>query len=256
MSDGSGRFMFAGHATGVAARFHRLDDTENLNHVVPMQGSSVVPVSGGRSNHLVEGYRFDVDAPRRRCLIRVDRVETLAEGRDTNGSYETEVSATVTGLHIVEKLHCDLVRMHMVSTYKDGGAPLVTTAGNRLDGLRLGDIGVKVTFDEAPLANAGNEDQFLAWHGRRGKACGSFAGHRRSTIVRDIELIGNGPERQNMTVDGNVIRWVGFGRIILGELHVKGNLRRLTLVRLEMGSDAGGDGSAGDGQSNGGAGTN
>src|SRR5262249_40306196 len=107
MSNGSGRFMFAGHATGVAARFHKLDNQENHYHVVPMQGSSVVPVSGGRSNHLVEGYRFDVDVPRQRCLIQVDRVATLAEGRDTNGSYETEVSAEVSGLHVVDKLHCD-----------------------------------------------------------------------------------------------------------------------------------------------------
>jgi hypothetical protein len=54
-----------------------------------------------------------------------------------------------------------------------------------------------------------------------------------------------------MSVDGHTIVWTGFGRIILGEVHVKGHERRLTMVRLAMGSDAGGTGAAGDGQSNG-----
>jgi hypothetical protein len=213
-------------------------------------------MSGGRSNNLVEGYRFDVDAPRPRCLVQVDRVSTAAEGRDTNGSYETEVSAEVTGLHVVEKLHCDRARMHMVSTYQDGGPARVTTTGNRLEGFRLGDIGVTVTFEDTPLANSGSEDQFVRWHGQAGRHCGQFAGHRTSTIVRDIQLNGDGPERRNMTVEGNMIRWVGFGRIYIGELYVKGNLRRLSLLRLEMGSDASGSGGGPDGQSNGGLGGN
>ena len=54
-----------------------------------------------------------------------------------------------------------------------------------------------------------------------------------------------------MSVDGNMIVWKGFGRIILGEIHVKGHERRLTMVRLAMGSNAGGTAAAGDGQSNG-----
>ena len=247
--------MFAGHAIGAAARFHRLDDTHDLNHVVPTLGSAVVPVSGGRSNGHSDPFQFHVDAPRRRCLLQVDRVETLAEGRDRNGTIETEVLAEVHGLRVVEKLHCDLVRMHMVATRTNGGGPVVSTSGNRIEGLRLADIQVVVTLDEEPLAYAGTEEQFTAWHERARKKVEPFGAYWRSTIVRDIQLVGDGPERANMTVEGHSIRWKGFGRIILGEVHVKGHERRLTLMRLEMGSDAGGSGSAGDGQTNGGVGT-
>src|SRR4051794_13219323 len=117
MGNGSARFMFAGHAIGAAAKFHRLDELRDLNHVVPTLGASVVPVSGGRSNRHEEPYQFHVDAPRRRCLLKVDRVDTLAEGREIqSGVIETEVHAEVEGLEVLEKLHCDLVRMHMIAT--------------------------------------------------------------------------------------------------------------------------------------------
>ena len=68
-------------------------------------------------------------------------------------------------------------------------------------------------------------------------------------------LAGLEKDQQDLSVAGNVIVWKGFGRIILGEIHVKGHERRVTMVRLAMGSDAGGTGTAGDGQSNGGTGT-
>jgi hypothetical protein len=70
-------------------------------------------------------------------------------------------------------------------------------------------------------------------------------------VVRSIELVGPEAEKQGMTVHGYTITWKGFGKIIFGEVYVKGNDRQLTMVRLAMGSDAGGSGSAGSGQSNG-----
>jgi hypothetical protein len=56
---------------------------------------------------------------------------------------------------------------------------------------------------------------------------------------------------QSTCVDGYAIHWKGFGRIVLGEVHVKGNGRCVTLVRLAIGSDAGGPGAVRSGQSNG-----
>src|SRR5512133_3026947 len=148
MATKNGRFMFAGHATGVSARFHRLDELQNLDHVVPMVGASVVPVSGGRSESKVESpYRYDVDAPRNRCLLGVQRVYTLAEGRDTNGIIETEVSAEIYGLEVVEKLRCEFMRMHMVAS-RAAAEPSVTTLGNRIEGLRLGNVDAIVTIDD------------------------------------------------------------------------------------------------------------
>jgi hypothetical protein len=248
MNKGSGRFMFAGHAIGAAARFHRLYDQTNLNHVIPTLGSSVIPGSGGRSHAHADPYRYHVNEPRSCCLLEVQRVDTFAEGRDANGVIESEVSAEVVGLGLVDKLRCDLLRMHMLVTRTNGGESVVTTNGNRIDGLRLGGVEARVFLDEAPLLNSGNAGQFQSHCDARRRAVSRLGDYMRSTIVSDIQLIGSDP---NITVEGNVIVWKGFGRIILGEIHVKGHERRLTLVRLEMGSDAGGSGDAGDGQTNG-----
>jgi hypothetical protein len=76
-------------------------------------------------------------------------------------------------------------------------------------------------------------------------------GHHRFSLVRSIELSGPETEKQSISVDGYRIHWKGFGRIILGEVHVKGHERRVTLVRLAMGSDGGGSGTGGTGGGNG-----
>jgi len=248
MRSGSARFMFAGHAIGAAARFHRLWDQTNLNHIIPALGTSVIPGSGGRSDSHADPYRYHVKEPRPCCLFEVQRVDTFADGRDANGVIQSEVKAEVVGLGVVEKLRCDLVRMHMLVTRTNGGDPVVTTEGNRIDGLRLGDVQAVVSIDEEPLLNSGTAGQFQAYCASKRRQTSRLGDYVRSTIVSDIQLIGSDP---NITVEGNVIVWKGFGRIILGEIHVKAHERRLTMVRLEMGSDAGGSGDAGDGQTNG-----
>ena len=64
--------------------------------------------------------------------------------RKIPGVIETEVGAEVVGLGLVDKLRCDLIRMHMLVTRTNGGEPVVTTNGNRIDGLRLGDVEARV----------------------------------------------------------------------------------------------------------------
>lgn len=256
MSNGSGRFMFAGHAIGAAARFHRLDDLENLNHVTPTLGASVLPVTGGRcESHLEQPYRMDVDLPRRRCLMQVEEIRTVVEGRDAGGLHETELSIDVMGLHVVEKLHIDHVRLHMLATRGNAGRPAVTTQGNRIEGLRLGDVEVQLTLDDEPLANTGDEEQLTGYYAAHGQQLEHAGEYSRCSLVREIRLIGSEQAQLGMSVDGYTIVWKGFGRIILGEIHVKGHERRLTMVRLAMGSDAGGSGAAADGQTNGTTGT-
>src|SRR4051794_20180412 len=104
MANGTERYMYAGHAIGVGAQFHRLDEAENLNHIVPTLGASVIPVTGGRSQAHSDAFHFEVHSPRRRTLVRVDRVDSWVEGRERRRRYETELSVDVVGLEVVEML--------------------------------------------------------------------------------------------------------------------------------------------------------
>jgi hypothetical protein len=270
MSDSSARYMFAGHVVGAQARFHRLDDA-SVNEVVPAVGTAAVAATGGRSeNRLAQPFRYDVTHPRQRCLLAVDQANAWVEGRDPNGRFETELSVEVSGVHVLEKLHIDNVQLHMLAVRNgmDDDAA-VSTRGSVVEGLRMGNVTARITFDDEPLTHTGCKEKLAAfWRGRDaqyrkqhgwrfyttpdGSELADDHGHHRFTLVSGIELIGPEEDKQAISVTDNLIYWKGFGRIILGEVHVKGQERRVSLVRLAMGSDGGGSGTGGSAGSNGG----
>jgi hypothetical protein len=263
------RYIFSGHAIGAAAQFHRLDETHNLNHIVPTLGASVLAGTGGLSRSEVSNYCFNVDQPRRRSLLAVRKVETTAAGRDHGDRFETEVEARIESLQVVEKLHVEHISMHILSTFKSGGTDAaVSTRGNKIEGMSLGIVKAHIEFDDEPLGFCANKEQLAgfyrnkdaeyrrqsAWRFRTAPDATEIAphgSHYKVSLVRKIVLEGSEAAKQDITVDGYTIIWKGFGKIILGEVYVKGNDRQLTMVRLAMGSDAGGSGSVGSGQSNG-----
>ena len=272
MSGSGARYMFAGNGIGAATRFHRLDDVENLNHMIPAQGSAALAATGGRSEARVNSrYEFRVDHPRPRCLMAVERVNTWLEGRHADGRIETEVSVDVEGMEVLEKLRVDSIGLHMLAslTAPDAQA-VVTTHGNRVVGLRMGKVEARITLDDEPLTYTGSQKQLEEFWSRQsddyrrrnawrfytkddGKELADDVGQYRFSLVSGIELSGPETELAPISVDGYSIRWKGFGRIILGEVHVKGQERRVSMVRLAMGSDGGGDGTGGGGGSNGSA---
>src|SRR5438477_1991195 len=164
----------------------------------------------------------------------------------------------------------------MISTFEPGkNQPVVSTTGNRIEGVWLGNVEARIELDDEPLYYCGNQEQLARFYRAKDAAyrkqyawrfgthpdaaeiaADPYGAHHRCSLVRKIELVGPESEKQHIAVDGYTIIWegdgpIGFGRIILGEIHVKSNDRQLTMVRLAMGSDAGGNGTAGDGKSNG-----
>jgi hypothetical protein len=272
------RYLFSGHAIGASAQFHRLDDTTGLDHLIPTQAASVLPQTGGLSHGSVSDYSYTVNHPRPRTLFSVSRITSTAAGRIISNTamdskFETEVEVDIHSVKVVDKLRIDLVRLHMLSTFDASrGHPVVTTRGNRIDGVWLGNVHARIELDDEPVCHCGTRDQLAAlyrakdadyrqkWAWRFATPAGApeiapHGVHYKCSLVRGIELVGPETEKQHISVDGYTIVWKGFGRIILGEIHVKGNDRQLTMVRLAMGSDAGGSGSVGDGKTNGATGT-
>ena len=270
MSDNGRHYVFSGHAIGAAAQFHRLDELHNLNHVIPTLGASVLPVTGGLSQSNVANYCYRADKPRKRHLLSVRHIATHAEGRTYEDRFETEVKAEIDAIEVVEKLHIDRVEVHLLSTRKvDGEAPSIRTKGNKIEGLRLGGVEVKVKLDEEALSKCGHKKQLADYfrgltEAARRKIAWRFntppeateiqehSGHYKCTLVESIELIGPDEEREKIQIEGGyTLHWPGFGRIILGEVIVGERSRRVTMVRLAMGSDAGGTGVIGEGEGNG-----
>ena len=264
------RYVFSGHAIGAAAHFRRLGTTTGLNHLVPSQAASVLPPTGGVSQGSANNYTYPVTEPKPWTLFSLKKGASTAAGRCVgDDKYETEVEVDLDSMEVLEKLRIDTVRMHMLSTFTVGASePVVTTTGSRIDGLWLGNVEVKIDWDDEPLCGCGTDSQLAALY--KGKDAGyrqqyawryatpagapeiaKHGPHTRCSLVRGIELIGPETEKSDIEVHGYTIRWRGFGTITLGEIHVKGNDRQLTMVRLAMGSPAGGSGTGGTGGSNG-----
>src|ERR1700733_7474958 len=131
------RYLYSGHTVGASAQFHRLDDVENLNHRIPALGASVLPVTGGLAISHATDYSYVVEHPRHRTLLSVRRVDSSAEGREFGDRFETEVGTEVESIRVVEKLHVDFIKLHMLSSLKkSGGEPTVSTRGNEIEGMR------------------------------------------------------------------------------------------------------------------------
>ena len=264
-------YIYSGQALGAAAHFHRLDDVENLNHLIPTLGASVLAPTGGASESHIKDYAYKVDHPRHRTLVSIRKIDTAVTGKETEAGFETDVNADVIDIDVLEKLHIDSVRLHFFASRPvepDDAVPTVTTKGSHVAGIRMGAVTATVTLDEEPLTHCGTAQQlgdfyraqseeYKKEHGWRyhldvhGSA-DPHPHHHRFTLVKGIQLSGPETELQSISLERtNVIRWKGFGRIFLGEVEVKGNERRVTLVRLAMGSDGGGSGTAGSGSSNG-----
>jgi hypothetical protein len=268
------RYIFSGHAIGAAARFHRLDDVENLNHNIPTLGASVLPVTGGVSKSQASHYCYEVDHPRRRCLLSVRRIETSASGIKTGRRFETESEAEIESIEFVEKLRIDFIRAHVLASREVNSdwtalsPPVITTKGNKIEGVHLGPVEAKIVLDEEPLCAGGGMEQLAAFYRSqtpeyRQLFCWRFGvkpedtelpadpSYLQFSLVREITLIGPEKEIETIKVVGNTIDWDGFGKIFFGEVLVTKDDRRLTMVRLAMDSDACGGASAGEAESNG-----
>jgi hypothetical protein len=69
----------------------------------------------------------------------------------------------------------------------------------------------------------------------------------RTTIVQKIEW--DGAPHPTARIYGNVVRVPNFGKIYFGEMVITDRTRRLTMVRFQLGSDAGGEVTGGGGES-------
>lgn len=264
------RFVFSGNAIGAAAHFHRLDAVENLDHVIPALGSGSIPSVGGRSHHEVANQVFTVDHPRKRTLLSVEHAEATAHGRQMDGThYSTEIHALVRGLSILEKFHLVSAEFRQLSENDGGPQSRILTSQCRIDGLRLGNVAVKVELDEEPFALCGTRKELGDHYGKQtdayrrehhwrfhtqatDRSIAAYNGRYFGTLVKKIELDGPEDELKDMAVDGYSIKWNGFGRIFLGEVMMSDTDRHVTMIRLKMGSDAAGLASVGGGQTNGG----
>jgi hypothetical protein len=247
------RFVFRGNAVGAAGHIHRPEDL-----IIWVQGAGSLPAIGGYSRSSVDRVKFG-------DVLSVENIRTQSTGdfSEAQKAYTTLTNSVVRGVNVNGRLTADSLEATLTSTHPvDGSEPSIVSTGTVIKNLRLDGHPINVTVDNdlftkystrESLARAfSSDDAFYKRHGNRfqtsekdkdknKKTTGKrqipeVSGYIVTSIVSDVQT-----KHPKAAVAGNVITLNGLGRIFLGELLITSASRRLTLLRLKLGSEIEGE---------------
>jgi hypothetical protein len=272
------RFIFRGTAAAFGGRIVRPKDM-----VLETSGGSVLTVAGGRSVWSTKDVRFGDS-------FRVKSAQTFAEGKFddtrklialTHGEVDEESLTTSTVVKAAVKdvvvgqtpqLKVKSVRATLTARSPSGSdeAPIRVEDETGVDGISVDghELVVEIAhavfqrFDtRAKLLAAADDPKFVKEHGRHlymGAAAGTAPARRRvvreggyiiGTIVKRIAWKGR--PFPGAIIDENSVIVPDFGTIYFGEILINASTRRLTMIRLKLGSPEGGSGTVAEVDTNG-----
>ena len=274
------RFIFHGHAVAVGGRIVRPEDV-----ILDPKCASALAVTGGRTSSNLKATRFGkyVRFASAATLAEgvFDKPKQIEAMRKKSGCEEeltskTTVRAEVEGLVVGADSLLKVKRLRASLIAKSPAAADAETAiklGNdtTIDGITVGEHTLVVELDKglfqehdtySKLKRAAEDSAFAEQHAvalltratavagqPRGKGLIEVRGTCHGTIVKSIRW--RGKPYPESTIDENKVHIPNFGWIYFGEILIRNDSRRLTMMRLELGSPAGGDCGAGDVQDNG-----
>ena len=249
------RFIFNGHAIAIGGRIVRPEDV-----ILDPKGSSALPVTGGRTSSSLKAMRFGK-------FVRFASAETLAEGlfdqtkqvialthkrvREEELTTTTTVRAEVNGLIVGDEGLLQVKRIRGTLVSKSPSVAEAETAiklGNdtTIDGVAVGEHKLTIELNKTLFQEHDTYSKLKKAAPGLIEARGTCYG----SIVKSIRW--RGKSYPGATIDDHTVHVPDFGRIYFGEILIKNDTRRLTMMRLELGSQAGGYGAAGEVEDNGG----
>jgi hypothetical protein len=268
------RFMFHGSVVGLAGHIRRPQDT-----IFAVKGSAAVPSTGGYAHveHLSEfvprlysftsisstvtGDFIDLNAARERTLKNPNMDPPL--------SAFTRAHCRVEHVTLGDHLTIDKVELNLTSTHTAGQPPVFSSRGSVILGLRLDGYLLNINLDNdlfsGPLGtrqgignryerDEGFRHRLISDPNRKsgddGKKPPEIHGHIACSLVRSIEWAGDEHPRAKI-VGPHIVHLDDYGYIYLGEMFITDEYRQVTLVRVQLGSLAGGENLCCEGRVNG-----
>ena len=201
-----------------------------------MQAASNLPSVGGYGSARVENFRFHELVSIKAGYTQVIGVEYEDEGRRERSTLALSV---VEGLNVLDMVTADRVVGRLVSETPLPGADnqelTWLPAGSYFENLRIGGHRIE------PAAHESLAGKSILTAGRKAFVPGGGA----AATCRDVEKLPGArqgtPVRCSMFTGDHHYRIAGFGEIFLGEYVVGPDYRKLTMIRLALGSPVGGD---------------
>jgi hypothetical protein len=276
------RYVFHSHAAAFGGRIVRPRDI-----VLEAGGASALLVTGGRSvaklertqideffevesaTTLAEGFFEDTKA-----FIEV----THKRAHEHSLTARSRARAEVNGLAVGRKPRLKIARIRAELTNRSAGhsgQPSIRVSRDTvIDGISIEGFKLIVQLNTRPFTQcdthakilaAVDDPKFVAKSGETLFMSKRFGGEQPRPTFRKLVRTGDtvyativksirwdGRRYPKSEIHDNMVVLPGFGRVFFGEILISQYSRRLTMVRMALGSDAGGSASAGDVESNGG----
>ena len=266
------RFVFHGNAVAADVFITRIgQDLTRRGGVV--HGQSSLPVIGGHSESLIAA-----SDPVFSAVFSYGECRTLADGIVNKQVATTTVSASVRDVHLINRpspgeannldpieFQAGFLSVTLRSTHPRRGQPRIEfVEPPHFEGLSLNNLPIEIELRKPlmDLSKMADLDNKFRTNRKFYDDCrnaflyaGSFPefgdgipilnGYAICSIVRRIRW-------GDRTIEGHVLSQPGFGSIYFGEMLVNASNRRLTLVRVKMGSDTEAEGSFAESDPNGG----
>lgn len=256
------RFIFRGEAAAAGGRISRPKDL-----VIDAGGASALTVAGGRSRGELGRTRFGEFASFRSASTFAEGVfddrQQLREVTHGRVREDTLTTTTVVRAQVREiavgadpTLRVELLQAALTArSPQASGEPAIKTSDLRIAGVDIGGHALIVDLDpelferydtRAKLLTAVEKPAFVRQKGAS-LLMGGASGRRYlmqadgtiyASVVREIRWKGRA--FPGATIEHHRVRVPGFGRIFFGEIFVTAGSRRLTMMRLELGSPVGG----------------
>jgi hypothetical protein len=226
-------FFYNGNALALGGRVSR-----PYCDVIEPQAAAVLPIVGGHGYARVEGFRY-------RDLVSFRSATTTVSGSPSGPEkqpiFNTLASVTLEGLDVAGVVTADRIVARLVSEHTGADHDLpILPVGTSFENLRIGGAEIVPDRHEALFGCATLRDVQGLW-GRRSGIIGfsgkplralSRGGHLLTSLYRPPSGLAPGCRKTG----GWGIEVEGFGTVYLGELLVARGERRLTMIRIEMGS--------------------
>jgi len=247
MTDVSRRFVFHGAASALSGRVYR---PRPIAGVIASPAASALTVAGGLS-------RADVTKRLRIApWLTIGGASTVAEGgfddlkqavemswhrvKEDTLATSTKVSATITDFDLTldpNRLTATLLRAALEGSHPTdkSGTPVRLGRATDVKGLQIDGYPLTVVIDRERFEAADTFDKLVAGEPR--SARGASSSIILTSIIRELKWTKKA--HPTATITGNVVDVPEFGRLFFGELLATAEARRLTLLRLELGSPTG-----------------
>jgi len=274
-------YYYDAHATALGGRLTHPDPQQ-----IESQASASLPITGGIATAHIDRYRLD--GPEGPIAFKAAQCKVTGEPAAGNSYlHATHVSVEIEQLNVLNKVTADRIVLeldckHDCTPQNKQEEPSITTAGSDFVNLRINGHPLTIDTEHVTLAgtygkyataltdSAGKQNLLDLMVGRempeqkqdqdpqhrvdiyKGyKGVASPSAKLGKTVVCSFVKKIRGLDGTGIDVWGPVIRIPNFGTVYLGELVISHGMRRLTMLRFELGSPQGGSVGVGTGTGNG-----